>query len=117
MRAIQSIALISVAVALAGCASSGPAATGANVPGKISTPNGRALQFEIEKGSPSGDVRAFDAVSGERFTGQYVGDANAHLTGDKGGALTCTMKVEAPANAHGTGRCEDNKGGAYRVQF
>ena len=71
----------------------------------------------VEKASRSGDVRAFNAVSGEHFTGQYVGDAEAHLTGDKGGALTCTMKIEAPANPHGMGQCEDNRGGAYRVQF
>jgi len=116
MRAIEGFALISVAVTLAGCVSSGPA-TGTKIPGKISSQNGRLLQFEIEKGSPSGEVRAFDAVSGEHFTGQHVGGANAHLTGDKGGALTCTMKIEEPANPHGIGRCEDNKGGAYRVQF
>jgi len=117
MRAIDGFALIWAAVALAGCASLGPATTGTKTPGKVSSKNGRLLQFEIEKGSPSGAVRAFDADSGEHFTGQYAGDAKAQLTGDKGGALTCAMKIEGAANPHGTGWCEDNKGGAYRVQF
>ena len=116
MRVVRVFALMSAAAALAGCVSAGPA-TGTKIPGKVYSQNGRVLQFEIDKASGSGAVRAFDAVSGERFTGQYVGDAEAHLTGDKGGALTCTMKIEAPANPHGIGRCEDNKGGAHRIQF
>jgi len=118
MRVMGVFALISAAAALAGCASTGPAVNAnTKTPGKIHPQNGRMLQFELEKASPSGDVRAFDAVSGEHFKGQYVGDARVHLTGDKGGALSCTMKIEAAANPHGTGQCEDNKGGAYQLQF
>ena len=115
MRVVGSLALISVAAALVGCASPGPTRS-SKTPGKISSQNSRELQFDLEKGSPPANVKAFDAVSGEHFEGQYLGDAKAYLTGDKGGALTCTMKI-APANPHGTGRCEDNKGGAYQVQF
>ena len=103
---------------MAGCASTGPAVnTNTKTPGKIHPQNGRMLQFEFEKAPGSGDVRAFDAVSGEYFKGQYVGNARLLLTGDKGGALTCTVRVEAAADSHGTGQCEDNKGGAYRLQF
>jgi hypothetical protein len=118
MRVVGVFALMSAAAALAGCASTGPAVNAnTKTPAKIHAQNGRMLQFEFEKASPSGDVRAFDAVSGEHFKGQYVGDARVQLTGDKGGALTCAMKIEAPANPHGTGQCEDNKGGAYHLQF
>jgi hypothetical protein len=118
VRVMGVFALMSAAAALAGCASTGPAVnTNTKTPGKIHPQNGRMLQFEFEKASGSGDVRAFDAVSGEYFKGQYVGNARLHLTGDKGGALTCTMKIEAAANPHGTGQCEDNKGGAYQLQF
>jgi hypothetical protein len=118
MRVMWVFALMSAAAALAGCASTGPAVNAnTKTPGKLHLQNGRMLQFELEKASPSGDVRAFDAVSGEHFKGQYVGDARVALTGDKGGALTCTIKIGAAENPHGTGQCEDNKGGAYQLQF
>jgi len=118
MRLMGIVALMSAAAALAGCATPGSTVNAnTKTPVKIRPQNGRMLQFEFEKESPSGDVKAFDAVSGEHFKGQYVGDARVQLTGDKGGALTCTMKIEAAANPHGTGQCEDNKGGAYHLQF
>ena len=50
---------------LAGC--------GGMLPGTIYSQNGKTLQFEIEKARRSGAVAAFDASTGERFSGTYVG--------------------------------------------
>jgi hypothetical protein len=47
--------------------------TGIMLPGSIYSNDGKVLQFEIEKASRTGAVKALDPATGEQFSGTYVG--------------------------------------------
>lgn len=66
MYNFRSVCLISSMLALLGCA-------GGMIPGNIIAENGKVLEFQIERARRTGEVRAFDPSSGERFSGRYVG--------------------------------------------
>jgi hypothetical protein len=51
---------------LAGC-------VGGMIPGKIYSDSGKILDFEIEKSHGTGRVTARDTITGEQFSGEYVG--------------------------------------------
>ena len=54
---------------------------------------------------------------GTGSVGSNIANATAYLAGDKGTVLTCEMLIEAGFSPHGIGKCSDNKGKNYRLQF
>jgi hypothetical protein len=46
-----------------------------------------------------------------------IGNATAYLQGDHGSTLNCGMNIEASFSPHGIGKCTDQAGTQYQVQF
>jgi hypothetical protein len=46
-----------------------------------------------------------------------LANANATLRGDRGSVLQCVMQIQAGLRPRGIGRCQDNHGKSYQLQF
>ena len=54
---------------------------------------------------------------GSTSTGSNIANATAFLKGTDGTTLNCDMQIEAGLSPHGIGKCSDQRGGLYRLQF
>lgn len=57
---------------------------GAMLPGNLYTPDGRVLDFAIQKAPRSGSVTVFDPTTQEHFSGTYVGVLESTSTSSTG---------------------------------
>ncbi len=129
--------LLILTFAFAGCA-------GRMLPGRMyAIPTGNTLQFQIQTSYGNGRMEAYDAKTGERFTGEYSGfykgqssaygsvggagvaliqpptgvNAFGILVGDKGRTIRLYFEIEPGIRPTGYGIGSDQNGNRYEVFF
>lgn len=108
MRILSGLGL-ALALGLAGC--------GGMIPGQIYSEQGKMLEFQIEKTRGAGAVTAFDAATGEQYTGNYtairegVSGASTAIVQSGTGYVTGTSFGSATSNtANASAYLTGNKG-------